>query len=93
MVRCADGSLYTGIALSLPKRIEEHNHGNSGSKYTRARRPVKLVYFETCNSRSAASKREIAIKALHKSQKEALIVSQKMPAQININNNKSLETE
>jgi len=73
MVRCADGSLYTGIALSLKKRITEHNKSNAGAKYTRGRRPVKLVYFETYNSRSAASKRESAIKALDKAEKEALI--------------------
>ena len=75
MVRCADGSLYTGITISLAKRIAEHNNASTGAKYTRARRPVELAYFETCNSRSAASKREATIKAMSKPQKEALIVS------------------
>lgn len=79
MVRCADDSLYTGIALSLAKRIDEHNSSSLGSKYTRTRRPVKLVYFETCNSRSAASKRESAIKALTKGEKEALISRKNAP--------------
>lgn len=72
MVRCADGSLYTGITKSLSKRIEEHNHSNLGSKYTRARRPVVLAYSERCESRSAASKREAAIKSMSKKEKEAL---------------------
>ena len=73
MVRCADGSLYTGIALSVKKRVTEHNESNAGAKYTRGRRPVKLVYFETHNSRSAASKRESVIKAMDKTEKEALV--------------------
>ena len=90
MVRCADGSLYTGIALSLDKRIEEHNQGNIGSKYTRARRPVKLAYSETCDSRSAASKREAAIKGLSKAQKEALIVADNAKNLIGKRNIKSL---
>ena len=73
MVRCADGSLYTGIAKSLEKRIDEHNNANSGAKYTRSRRPVSLAYAETCNSRSHASKREAEIKSLTRPQKEALV--------------------
>ena len=73
IVRCADGSLYTGIAKSLAKRIDEHNTANTGAKYTRTRRPVALAYSETCTSRSLATKREMAIKSLTKSQKEALV--------------------
>ena len=73
VVRCADGSLYTGIAKSLTKRIEEHNSANTGAKYTRTRRPVSLAYSETCTSHSLATKREIAIKSLTKAQKEALV--------------------
>ena len=73
IVRCADGSLYTGIAKSLARRIKEHNTGNSGAKYTRTRRPVALAYSETCDSRSLATKREMAIKRLTKLQKEALV--------------------
>ena len=75
IVRCADGSLYTGIAKSLTKRIEEHNSANTGAKYTRTRRPVSLAYSETCTSRSLATKREIAIKSLTKAQKEALVAN------------------
>jgi len=62
MLECADGTLYTGIATDLERRIEEHNHSPKGAKYTRARRPVKLVYFESYTDRSAASKREYEIK-------------------------------
>lgn len=74
VVRCRDGSLYTGIAKSLEKRLAEHNSDNQlGAKYTRSRRPVKLVYQERCASRSLASQRESAIKRLSKLQKETLI--------------------
>ena len=75
IVRCKDGSLYTGIALSVARRIEEHNKSNTGSKYTRTRRPVMLAYSESCDSRSAACKREAAIKGMSKIQKEALIAT------------------
>ena len=76
LVRCRDGSLYTGIAKSLEKRIAEHNSNNQlGSKYTRARRPVKLVYQESYVSRSQAAKRESEIKRLTKQQKELLIMA------------------
>jgi len=74
VVRCRDGSLYTGIAKSLEKRLTEHNTDNQlGAKYTRSRRPVKLVYQECCSSRSLAAQRESAIKRLSKLQKENLI--------------------
>ena len=58
MVKCADDTLYTGIATELDRRIEEHNASDKGAKYTRVRRPVELVYSETYPDRSAASKRE-----------------------------------
>lgn len=77
IVRCADGSLYTGIAKSLDKRISEHNSSNLGAKYTRTRRPVKLAYAEGYDSRSAASKREAVIKKMSKLEKEALITGKK----------------
>jgi len=73
MLRCNDMSLYTGIAINLDKRVEEHNSSAKGAKYTRARRPVILVYSETCEDKSAALKREAAIKKMRKSQKESLI--------------------
>lgn len=76
VVRCRDGSLYTGIAKSLEKRLAEHNTDNQlGSKYTRSRRPVKLVYQESFTSRALAAQRESAIKRLPKNQKEMLISS------------------
>jgi predicted GIY-YIG superfamily endonuclease len=63
MVRCADGSFYTGIARDLEARIACHNAGK-GAKYTRGRLPVELAYSEAAQDRSAASKRERAIKRL-----------------------------
>ena len=76
MVRCADDSLYTGIATDVERRVEEHNStGNLAAKYTRARQPVNLVYRETVESRSEASKREYHIKKMTKSAKEKLIIS------------------
>lgn len=62
MLECADGTLYTGITTDLERRLDEHNHSTKGAKYTRARRPVKLVYFEELENRSEASKREYFIK-------------------------------
>jgi len=62
MVRCADDSLYTGITTDLERRVEEHNYSSKGAKYTRARRPVILVYSEIYPTRSEASKREYFIK-------------------------------
>ena len=73
MLRCADNSLYTGITTDLERRVAEHNHSDKGAKYTRCRRPVRLVYNETIHSKRAAYKREWAIKQLSKTQKEALI--------------------
>lgn len=74
IARCADGSLYTGITRDLAKRIHEHNHDNRrGSTYTRGRRPVELVYHETCLSRSEASSKEYKVKKMTRDEKEALI--------------------
>ena len=74
IVRCADNSLYTGVALDLARRIDEHNKSDAlGAKYTRSRRPVKLVYKESVSSRSEAAKREYTIKQLNKDKKEILI--------------------
>ncbi len=72
MLRCADGTLYTGITKDVTRRIQQHN-GGTASRYTRSRRPVKLVYQETQRSRSLALKREAAIKRLTRTQKLALI--------------------
>lgn len=64
MVRCCDHTLYTGIAKDPAKRLLAHNIGKNGAKYTRSRRPVRLVYLEAFPSRSAAAKREYALKRL-----------------------------
>jgi putative endonuclease len=72
IVRCADASLYTGIAKDVASRIGEHNAGG-GAKYTRSRLPVELVYIEKAVDRSAALRREAAIKRLSANAKRALI--------------------
>lgn len=72
IVRCADASLYTGIAKNIDARVAQHNVGR-GAKYTRARLPVTLVYREAVMDRSAALRREYAIKRLHTSAKRKLI--------------------
>jgi putative endonuclease len=74
IVRCSDNSLYTGITREVGRRLEEHNSNNRlAARYTRARRPVTLVYQEACRTHSAAARREHAIKRLGRKQKEALI--------------------
>lgn len=72
MVRCADGSLYTGWTNDLKKRLAAHNAG-TGAKYTKSRRPVELCYFETFDTREEAMRREAAIKGLTRAQKLALM--------------------
>lgn len=69
IVMCADGTLYTGWTTDLARRITEHNSGKKGSRYTRARRPVRLVYSEDCPSRIFAMRREAQIKKLSRVQK------------------------
>lgn len=74
ILRCSDGSLYTGIAKDLSKRVDEHNGDDRrGAKYTRGRRPVELVYREPAASHSEAAQREAQIKAMNRSAKEWLI--------------------
>ena len=74
MVRCKDGSLYTGVARDVERRVDEHNRDDRlAANYTRARRPVALVYQEPASTRSVAGKREYAIKQLTRRQKEVLI--------------------
>jgi len=72
MLRCRDGSLYTGITNDLPQRLRRHTEGTA-SAYTRARRPVRLVYEERQLSRSAAQRREAALKRLPRVAKLALL--------------------
>jgi len=68
IIKCSDGSLYTGIAKDLEKRLETHRQG-LGSKYVRARLPFSLFYTEKHKDRSTATKREISIKKLTRQQK------------------------
>lgn len=72
MLRCADGSLYTGWTNNLAKRVSVHQQGKGG-KYTRARLPVELVYFEVFATKEEAMQREYAIKQLTKAQKLRLL--------------------
>ena len=72
ILRCADGSLYTGFARDAEKRLAVHNAGK-GAKYTASRLPVTLVYREPCSSLSGALRRECEIKTWTRTQKEALI--------------------
>ena len=74
ILRCADGSFYTGITNDIARRCRQHNAGTA-SRYTRSRLPVELVYQEPQSSRSLALKRELAIKALTRPQKQLLIQS------------------
>lgn len=73
ILKCADETLYTGIAVDLKKRIEEHNTSNLGAKYTKYRRPVQLIYSKKFRDRSTASKEEIRIKALSREEKLEII--------------------
>ncbi|MCA9372323.1 GIY-YIG nuclease family protein [Candidatus Woesebacteria bacterium] len=77
IVRCADGSLYTGITTDIQRRLKEHNSKSiRGAKYTRFRLPVKLVHSEQFPDRSSAMKREYEIKHLPREEKEQLIISE-----------------
>ena len=73
IVLCSDQTLYTGIALDLEKRIEEHNTGKGGANYTRSRRPVQLVHVEEFSTRSEATKREYELKKMDRAAKLQLI--------------------
>ena len=72
IVICSDGSFYTGWTNDLTRRMEAHNQGR-GAKYTKARRPVTLIYYETFETKEEAMKREYAIKQLSRKEKEELI--------------------
>ena len=72
ILRCGDGTLYTGITTDVERRLEEHRSGK-GAKYTRGRAPLELVYMETGMDKSTALKRELEIKGLPRLEKEKLI--------------------
>lgn len=72
MLKCGDGSLYTGITTDMARRLAEHQSGN-GAKYTRARLPVELVYTEPQETQGTATKREMEIKTWSRAEKRALV--------------------
>lgn len=72
ILQCNDNTYYTGWTNDLKKRIAAHNNG-TGAKYTKARRPVSLIYYEEYSDKSTALKREYAIKRLNRKQKELLV--------------------
>ncbi len=73
ILRCRDGSLYTGITTDPERRLAEHNSERGAARYTRARRPVQMIYTEPAEDRAAASRREAAIKRLSRAEKLRLI--------------------
>ena len=73
IVQWADGTLYTGWTTNVMRRLKEHNEGNAGAKYTRAKRPVNLVYYEGYETKEEAMRREYAIKQLTRKEKLELI--------------------
>lgn len=73
IVQCADGTFYTGWTNCLKKRIEAHNTGKDGAKYTKAKRPVTLVYYEGYATKEEAMRREYQIKQYTRVRKEQLI--------------------
>ncbi|MBI5004012.1 GIY-YIG nuclease family protein [Candidatus Kaiserbacteria bacterium] len=73
ILECADDTLYVGITTDLKRRIEEHNHDKKGARYTRGRRPVRVVYSEECDTKSIALKRELEIKSWSRGEKLGLI--------------------
>ncbi len=81
ILQCNDGKLYTGITKDIQRRIKTHNDGK-GAGFTRARRPVKLIYHESLLGRTQALLREIAVKALSRKQKEILIKKRKVAASV-----------
>lgn len=74
MVECADGTLYTGWTNCLQKRMEAHNGGKNGAKYTKAKRPVVLVYYEGFETKEEAMRREWEIKRLTREKKKEMMV-------------------
>lgn len=82
IVRCSDGSLYTGWTNDLEKRIKDHNEGR-GAKYTKARRPVVLAYYEEFATKEEAMRREWEIKQLTRAEKLKILEKQDFPFDIN----------
>lgn len=74
ILECSDSTFYTGITTNLDRRLKEHNSSKLGAKYTKVRRPVKLIYSQQFNTRSEASIEEARIKKLSRSEKSNLII-------------------
>ena len=74
ILRCGDGTLYTGIAVDAEKRLRQHRSGK-GTKYTRGRGPLEMVYLEQCENHPQALRRELEVKKLTRAEKEVLIAS------------------
>lgn len=77
IVRCADGSLYTGIAIDVARRIDEHEYGRRGARYLRGRGPLKLEFAERVGDRGAATRIEHRLKRLARPDKERLIAGER----------------
>lgn len=77
IVECSDSTYYCGYTNNIDARIKEHNYSKTGAKYTKSRRPVKLIYSEKLLSKIQAMKREIEIKKLARREKEILVLSYK----------------
>ena len=75
ILRCGDGTLYTGITTDVEKRLDAHRAGR-GAKYTRGRQPLELAYREECGTHSDALKRELAVKAMTRQEKQRIIDNQ-----------------
>jgi len=73
VVQCSDNTLYAGVTTNINRRIQEHNTNNLGAKYTKTRRPVKLIYHKFFENRSTAQKAEYKFKKLTRKQKEKII--------------------
>jgi len=73
VARCADGTLYTGVTTDIDRRLNEHNSGSKGAKYTKTRRPITLVYSTAFKGRSEAQKAEYAFKRLTRKEKLKVI--------------------
>ncbi len=73
ILKCADGTFYTGVTTSLKRRVVEHNSSTLGAKYTRGRRPVRLVYSRKMKSKSLAAKAEWQIKGMTRLEKRKLV--------------------
>ena len=84
IIRCADGSLYTGIAIDVARRIKEHESDSRGAKYLRGKGPLQLEYQERIGNRSAASRAEYRVKNLRRSAKELLVAGRMTLAELTI---------